>query len=190
MLETYETCSDITQGFRCKRIKMGSRLSYKSVPREVEEIAVKCCDGYRETRDKTCEDPICDPPCKRGQCIAPNKCLCNDGFGGDTCSTRCPFGNWGKNCANRYSLLHFKIYLESYICMNTIFLSCQCNGAGCNPENGECKCPEGQAGLRCEISCSDTSTWGLNCSQPCLCKNGGTCDPVSSSLICKNVSFY
>ncbi|KAI6204781.1 hypothetical protein M3Y94_00716500 [Aphelenchoides besseyi] len=54
-LETIVSCSDPFQNFRCKETRTGTRINYKSVPKEVEQIVEKCCEGYAQTQNLTCE---------------------------------------------------------------------------------------------------------------------------------------
>ncbi|KAI6240672.1 Cell death abnormality protein 1 [Aphelenchoides fujianensis] len=54
-LETYVGCSDPFQNFRCKETKTGTRINYKSVPKEVDQYVDKCCEGFAQTGNLTCE---------------------------------------------------------------------------------------------------------------------------------------
>ncbi|VDM72548.1 unnamed protein product, partial [Strongylus vulgaris] len=74
----------------------------------------------------------------------------------------CSVGLWGPSCQRR----------------------CDCeNGANCDPETGACICPAdlnfllllGYQGKRCEEECPP-DRYGPNCTEKCLCQNGGRCD--------------
>ncbi|KAH7697441.1 CED-1 protein, partial [Aphelenchoides avenae] len=118
-LVTHVWCPDFTKGFQCPVTKQGTKISYKSVAVMVPYVVTRCCKGYRQTEDKTCK-AFCDLPCKKGECVEPNKCKCFDGYGGDDCSAKCPLGHWGPSCQK----------------------SCDCeNGASCDPVSGKCQCP-------------------------------------------------
>jgi len=70
---------------------------------------------------------VCDPPCVHGNCIAPNQCSCNLGWGGSNCS----------ECANGY-------YPNNGNCVE-----CNCNNHGTCSDgpngNGSCSCDTGYA---------------------------------------------
>ena len=54
-LETFVSCADPFQNFRCKETKRGSRIFYKPVRYvDIETIGV-CCNGYRESSTQTCD---------------------------------------------------------------------------------------------------------------------------------------
>ncbi|KAM6423722.1 N-acetylglucosamine-1-phosphodiester alpha-N-acetylglucosaminidase [Liasis olivaceus] len=79
---------------------------------------------------------------------------------------------------------------------------CHCNGAfwrgpacdvlDCGPSNCTlhgmctevgCLCDAGWTGVNCTQACA-SGTYGDSCAQQCLCRNGGTCDPVHGSCTC------
>ncbi|KAE9547511.1 hypothetical protein FO519_009277 [Halicephalobus sp. NKZ332] len=64
-LITTEHCPDITQGFRCPVKKMGSKLTYKTVPEIKTEKVDDCCDGFYAEND------VCKP-------CTPEKCKKNE----------------------------------------------------------------------------------------------------------------
>uniref|UniRef100_A0A915PYD9 EMI domain-containing protein n=1 Tax=Setaria digitata TaxID=48799 RepID=A0A915PYD9_9BILA len=75
VLHTTKPCWDISQGFRCKVKTNGTKLSYKALPTKKKTITYKCCFGYYETPEGTCE-------------------ICLEGYYGSNCSFRC---NCSKN---------------------------------------------------------------------------------------------
>ncbi|VDM36484.1 unnamed protein product [Toxocara canis] len=154
-------CADITKAFKCPITRIGEKVSYKSVPRIVDVNVKRCCEGYQQNGDDLCY-PVCKPSCKRGQCVAPNKCECEPGYGGEGCSAACPVGFWGASCTSR----------------------CDCqNGATCDPVSGACQCPAGYKGKLCENEC-ENGFWGVGCALECACQNGGTCNPIDGSCKC------
>ncbi|XP_032967181.1 epidermal growth factor-like protein 6 isoform X4 [Rhinolophus ferrumequinum] len=44
-----------------------------------------CCYGWRKSSKGVCE-ATCEPGCKFGECVGPNKCRCFPGYTGKTCS--------------------------------------------------------------------------------------------------------
>ncbi|CAD7086470.1 unnamed protein product [Hermetia illucens] len=43
------------------------------------DILVQCCDHYQKSKNGIYE-PICDPECIHGKCVAPDHCMCDPGF--------------------------------------------------------------------------------------------------------------
>ncbi|EFO27862.2 hypothetical protein LOAG_00624 [Loa loa] len=70
VLHTTQACWDVSQGFRCKVKTNGTKLSYKALPMKKKVIVYKCCSGYYETQQETCE-------------------VCWEGYYGNNCSLRC-----------------------------------------------------------------------------------------------------
>ncbi|XP_074030037.1 multiple EGF like domains 8 isoform X1 [Leptinotarsa decemlineata] len=71
-VEESEICVDLEEGFECR-----------------------CGPGYKAGLNG-CE-PICSLGCVRGQCVQPNKCLCDFGYVGANCSIQCQC-NGHANC--------------------------------------------------------------------------------------------
>ncbi|KAM6972658.1 nephronectin a isoform 2-T2 [Aplochiton taeniatus] len=46
---------------------------------------VDCCWGWTRRSWGQCQ-PLCQPGCKNGECVGPNKCKCHPGFTGKTCN--------------------------------------------------------------------------------------------------------
>ncbi|XP_066156668.1 protein draper-like isoform X2 [Euwallacea fornicatus] len=125
-----------------------------------KEIEV-CCDGYSKNLAENLCVPECSNDCFNGHCVAPNKCQCNQGFGGDNCNVTCPHGRYGENCSS----------------------TCNCPiQARCDPSNGECHCNPGFTGYHCEDRCV-SGTYGNNCTKECKCENG-YCHHVTGNCQC------
>ena len=45
-----------------------------------------CCKGYARSSNGTSCVPICSQHCYHGQCVEPDICKCDPGFGGPACS--------------------------------------------------------------------------------------------------------
>ncbi len=131
--------------------------------------------------------PICTE-CKHGECVAPEVCRCDPGFGGPACdiskffllstktdaevrkyifnfspqSLDCPTGYWGRECSKR----------------------CDClNNSTCDQANGVCNCAKGYIGEKCENKCPP-DRFGSNCTEICRCNNGGSCHHISGECSC------
>ncbi|XP_028932813.1 nephronectin isoform X2 [Ornithorhynchus anatinus] len=46
---------------------------------------IDCCWGWARQSWGQCQ-PVCQPRCKHGECIGPNKCKCHPGYTGKTCN--------------------------------------------------------------------------------------------------------
>ncbi|KAB0392633.1 hypothetical protein E2I00_002745 [Balaenoptera physalus] len=79
----------------------GRGLSASSLQPGVCRYGTKlaCCYGWRRSSKGVCE-ATCEPGCKFGECVGPNKCRCIPGYTGKTCSqdsrtcamTNCQYG--------------------------------------------------------------------------------------------------
>ncbi|XP_008054076.1 nephronectin isoform X3 [Carlito syrichta] len=47
--------------------------------------SIDCCWGWVRQSWGQCQ-PVCQPRCKHGECIGPNKCKCHPGYAGKTCN--------------------------------------------------------------------------------------------------------
>uniref|UniRef100_A0A3Q2EHS6 Nephronectin a n=1 Tax=Cyprinodon variegatus TaxID=28743 RepID=A0A3Q2EHS6_CYPVA len=113
---------------------------------------VDCCWGWTRRSWGHCQ-PVCQPGCKHGECVGPNKCKCHPGFTGKTCNQdlnecglkprpckhRCmnTYGSYKCYCLNGYMLM------PDGTCGNTrscAMANCQ---YGCEVLKGEvrCQCP-------------------------------------------------
>ncbi|KAM5255305.1 nephronectin isoform 4-T4 [Ctenodactylus gundi] len=46
---------------------------------------IDCCWGWARQSWGQCQ-PVCQPQCKHGECVGPNKCKCHPGYAGKTCN--------------------------------------------------------------------------------------------------------
>ncbi|XP_070303308.1 multiple epidermal growth factor-like domains protein 6 [Salvelinus sp. IW2-2015] len=62
--------------------------------------------------------------------------------------------------------------------------ACDCSGAPCDRVSGQCQCPAGTSGKRCENVCVK-GFWGAGCREACpACENGGVCDKHNGTCSC------
>ena len=54
----------------------------------------------------------------------------------------------------------------------------------CYHVNGECRCPGGWHGPKCDLPCPP-GTFGPNCTHECYCHNDATCNPVDGRCKCQ-----
>ncbi|XP_077984833.1 epidermal growth factor-like protein 6 [Glandiceps talaboti] len=47
--------------------------------------SIGCCYGWKRNQAFQCE-PVCKEPCEYGSCTGPDKCTCDPGYMGKTCS--------------------------------------------------------------------------------------------------------
>ncbi|XP_054347683.1 tyrosine-protein kinase receptor Tie-1 isoform X2 [Pongo pygmaeus] len=73
----------------------------------------------------------------------------------------CGAGRWGPSCTK-----------ECPGCLH---------GGVCHDHDGECVCPPGFTGTRCEQACAP-GHFGADCRLQCQCQNGGTCDRFSGCV--------
>ncbi|NXE26007.1 NPNT protein, partial [Ardeotis kori] len=113
---------------------------------------IDCCWGWARLPWGQCQ-PICQPGCKHGECIGPNKCKCHPGYTGKTCNQdlnecglkprpckhRCmnTYGSYKCYCLNGYMLMPDGTCSSARSCS---MANCQ---YGCDVLKGEvrCRCP-------------------------------------------------
>ncbi|KAK5865584.1 hypothetical protein PBY51_019846 [Eleginops maclovinus] len=113
---------------------------------------VDCCWGWTRQSWGHCQ-PLCQPGCKHGDCVGPNKCKCHPGFTGKTCNQdlnecglkprpckhRCmnTYGSYKCYCLNGYMLMPDGTCGNARTCG---MANCQ---YGCEVLKGEvrCQCP-------------------------------------------------
>nr|XP_058921813.1 nephronectin isoform X3 [Kogia breviceps] len=123
---------------------------------------IDCCWAWARRSWGQCQ-PVCQPQCKHGECIGPNKCKCHPGYAGKTCNQdlnecglkprpckhRCmnTYGSYKCYCLNGYMLM------PDGSCSITVFpgaLTCSMANCqyGCDVVKGRilCQCPS--PGLR------------------------------------------
>ncbi|VDO89018.1 unnamed protein product [Haemonchus placei] len=108
----YETCLDVSKGFRCPVVKKGGRFGYENKLVKVEKYVKACCEGYYQTKDnvcKPCSVGLWGPSCQR-KCECDNgancdpetgACICEAGFMGVKCEQECPPDRYGPNCTEK-----------------------------------------------------------------------------------------
>ncbi|XP_004594335.2 nephronectin isoform X4 [Ochotona princeps] len=113
---------------------------------------IDCCWGWARQSWGHCQ-PICQPQCKHGECIGPNKCKCHPGYAGKTCNQdlnecglkprpckhRCmnTYGSYKCYCLNGYMLMPDGSCSSALTCS---MANCQ---YGCDVVKGQtrCQCP-------------------------------------------------
>ncbi|XP_042536446.1 epidermal growth factor-like protein 6 [Dipodomys spectabilis] len=116
-----------------------------------------CCYGWKRNSKGVCE-AVCEPGCKFGECVGPNKCRCFPGYTGKTCSQdvnecgvkarpcqhRCvnTHGSYKCFCLSGYMLMPDATCMNSRTCAR---INCQ-YGCEDTEEGPRCLCPS--LGLR------------------------------------------
>ncbi|KAM4808735.1 nephronectin isoform 2-T2 [Rhinophrynus dorsalis] len=113
---------------------------------------IDCCWGWARQSWGQCQ-PVCQPACKHGDCVGPNKCRCHPGYTGKTCNQdlnecglkprpckyRCmnTYGSYKCYCLNGYMLM------PDGSCSNALTCSMANCQYGCDVVKGEvrCRCP-------------------------------------------------
>ncbi|XP_049741538.1 nephronectin isoform X4 [Elephas maximus indicus] len=113
---------------------------------------IDCCWGWAHQSWGRCQ-PVCQPQCKHGECVGPNKCKCYPGYAGKTCNQdlnecglkprpckhRCmnTYGSYKCYCLNGYMLMPDGSCSSALTCS---MANCQ---YGCDVVKGQirCQCP-------------------------------------------------
>ncbi|XP_034111284.1 protein draper isoform X4 [Drosophila albomicans] len=176
----------------CPTYRIKHRVVNKTQTLTKARIVRDCCDGYVRQGNQCV--PHCSQPCQHGECVAPEKCKCTEGYGGpvcniicrclnnsscdsDTgncicapgwtgvdCSEPCPDGFYGLECKER----------------------CQKSTHGnttCDHITGEVICRPGYLGLTCEHACPQ-GLYGPSCKLKCNCEHQGECNPENGQCTC------
>ncbi|XP_061698084.1 epidermal growth factor-like protein 6 isoform X2 [Syngnathoides biaculeatus] len=160
---------------------------------------LECCYGWKKNRRGQCEAQ-CEPGCKHGECVGPNKCKCFLGYTGKTCNqdlNEC--GLIPRPCEHRCMNTHgsFKCYcLNGYTlmpdgsCANSRTCSLAHCQYGCEEVQGEIRCLCPSVGLQLapdERTCVDINecVTGSN-----LCPYNRQCVNTFGSYFCKCQDGY
>uniref|UniRef100_A0A8C0XEI8 Nephronectin n=1 Tax=Castor canadensis TaxID=51338 RepID=A0A8C0XEI8_CASCN len=155
---------------------------------------IDCCWGWARQSWGHCQ-PVCQPQCKHGECIGPNKCKCHPGYAGKTCNQdlnecglkprpckhRCmnTFGSYKCYCLNGYMLMPDGSCSSALSCS---MANCQ---YGCDIVKGQvrCQCPSPGLQLapdgRTCVDVDECATGRVSCPRFRQCVN------TFGSYICK-----
>ncbi|KAG9352925.1 hypothetical protein JZ751_017501 [Albula glossodonta] len=147
-----------------------------------------CKPGYHgDTCKEECSVGFYGLGCKQ-KCKCPPGVLCNHVTG--SCQPQCPAGRQGEDCSQgRCSPPEHQWQCSVTECTDGSFgvgctQSCDCSGSPCDKVTGQCRCPAGTTGERCEKVCVD-GYWGQGCKEVCpACENGGVCDKQNGTCHC------
>ncbi|XP_071975161.1 nephronectin isoform X5 [Engystomops pustulosus] len=160
---------------------------------------IDCCWGWARQSWGQCQ-PVCQPACKHGECIGPNKCKCHPGYTGKTCNQdlnecglkprpckyRCmnTYGSYKCYCLNGYMMM------PDGTCSNALTCSMANCQYGCDIVKGEvrCRCPSpglqlGSDGRTC-VDVDECATGKAVCPRFRKCVN------TFGSYICKCYPGY
>ncbi|KAM5192100.1 nephronectin isoform 3-T3 [Mantella aurantiaca] len=160
---------------------------------------IDCCWGWARQSWGHCT-PICQPQCKHGDCVGPNKCKCHPGYTGKTCNQdlnecglkprpckyRCmnTYGSYKCYCLNGYMLMPDGSCSNAHTCS---MANCQ---YGCDIVKGEvrCRCPSpglqlGSDGRTC-VDVDECATGKA------VCPRFRNCVNTFGSYICKCYPGY
>ncbi|TRZ00088.1 hypothetical protein DNTS_004640 [Danionella cerebrum] len=155
---------------------------------------IECCYGWKKNNKGHCEAQ-CEPGCKHGECVGPNKCKCFPGYTGKTCSQdlnecglkprpcehRCmnTFGSYMCYCLNGYMLLADGSCANSRTCS---LAHCQ---YGCEEVDSEVRCLCPSPGLQLGDdgkTCQDVNECASNTH---TCSHHAECINTLGSFKCK-----
>ncbi|XP_054734084.1 protein draper isoform X4 [Anastrepha obliqua] len=179
---------------RCSSYQIKHRTVNKTRTLMKTRIVRACCDGYTENLNGDGCVPECSKKCEHGKCIAPEKCKCEQGWGGETCDIICRCLNnsscdpdsgrcicaagWtGVDCSEPCAHGFFGVG-----CRERCPESAQ-NNTSCDHITGEIVCRAGYIGLTCKHPCP-SGYYGPGCKNQCHCENGGECNHVSGQCLC------
>lgn len=137
-----------------------------------------CCYGWRRSSKGVCE-ALCEPGCKFGECVGPNKCRCFPGY-------------TGKSCSQDVNECGFKPRPCQHRCVNTHgSYKCFCLSSHMLLPNATCSNSWTCAMTNCQYGCKDTEE-GPRCLCPSpglrLAHNGRACldidECVSDKAFC------
>jgi len=144
----------------------------------------KClkCDSpkYFKCPDKQSDKCIkfCPNNCGGHKCdITSGKCECDDGYGGEDCSTKCSTHTPNCMSCTKYSCLKCdfnKGYNPKPYCKRCMKKICECNGRGVCGCDGNCQCYPGFAGPGCLGSCTKIVKGCVKCQEDKKTRNSFT----------------
>lgn len=70
---------------RCSKYKIKFRTVNKTQELTKTRVIKECCEGYGKNKAGDRCIPICTKGCKHGDCVAPEQCKCESGYGGPSC---------------------------------------------------------------------------------------------------------
>lgn len=70
---------------RCRKTEIKMREVKKFEVLEKLRAIRECCEGYTENSLRNRCIPECHNACIHGECVAPDQCKCQPGFGGPSC---------------------------------------------------------------------------------------------------------
>ncbi|XP_062137152.1 protein draper isoform X4 [Drosophila sulfurigaster albostrigata] len=176
----------------CPTYRIKHRVVNKTQTLTKARIVRDCCDGYVRQGNQCV--PHCSQPCQHGECVAPEKCKCTEGYGGPVCNIICrclnnsscdsDTGNcicapgWtGVDCAEPCPDGFYGLECKE---------RCQKSTHGnttCDHITGEVICRPGYLGLTCEHACPQ-GLYGPSCKLKCNCEHQGECNPENGQCTC------
>lgn len=70
---------------RCTKYEIRFKVVNKTQVIKKERLVRECCAGYGKNIAGNKCVPICSQGCKHGECVAPEQCQCELGYGGPAC---------------------------------------------------------------------------------------------------------
>lgn len=70
---------------RCTKFEIKFRTINKTQLIKKERVVRDCCEGYGKNIAGDRCIPVCSNGCKHGECVAPEQCKCESGYGGPAC---------------------------------------------------------------------------------------------------------
>ena len=71
---------------KCTKYRMEVKTVYENETITKTRPVEDCCKGYTKSNLEDICIPVCSNNCLHGTCVAPEKCKCEQGYGGPTCS--------------------------------------------------------------------------------------------------------
>lgn len=70
---------------RCTKYEIRFRTINKTQLINKQRVVKDCCEGYGKNRAGDRCLPVCTTGCLHGECLAPDQCKCEAGYGGPAC---------------------------------------------------------------------------------------------------------